>query len=139
MLDQDPDGQQRRVMTPIGTWILLAITAVVLYLCWTMVAPFVSVLTWSIALAIMTNPLSRRLRGRFSNTVVALLVVSIVVIALAILTIFVSQGLVHEFTRGQQALRGMLQPAARQHALESQPWLASIWRWMAPRIDLAEI
>ncbi len=139
MPDQVPDERQKRVVTPAGTWILVVITAIVLYLCWAMIAPFVSVLTWAIALAIMTNPLSRRLRRRFSNTVAALLVVSIVVVALAILAIFLSQGLVREVTRGQQALRGMLQPAAWQHTLESQPWLAGIWRWIGPRIDLAEI
>ena len=126
-------------MTPIGTWILLAITAAVLYLCWAMVAPFVSVLTWSIALAIMTNPVSRWLRRRFSNTVVALLVVSLVVVVVALLATVVSRGLINEIVRGQQALRAALQPAAWQHAIESQPWLARIWHWSAPRIDLEQL
>ncbi len=139
MPDRDRDVQQKHIVTPTGKWILLTITAIVLYLCWTMVAPFVSVLTWSIALAIMTNPLSRRLRGRFSNTVAALLVVSLVVVVLGGLLVFLSHRLINEFMRGQQALKGMLQPAAWQQAAESQPWLAGIWRWSAPRIDLAEI
>jgi predicted PurR-regulated permease PerM len=135
----DSREEQQKAVTPTGTWILLVITAVVLYLCWTMVAPFVSVLTWSIALAIVTNPLSRRLRRRLPNTVVALLVVTLVVVVVAILAIFVSQGLVHEITRGQQALRGVLQPAALQRVVEQQPRIAGIWRWTAQRIDLAEI
>jgi predicted PurR-regulated permease PerM len=126
-------------MTPIGTWILLAITAVVLYLCWAMVAPFVSVLTWAIALAIMTSPLSGWLRRRFSGTVTALLVVSLVIVVLALLATVVSHGLINELARGQQTLRAAMQPGAWQHALDSQPWLAGIWRWSAPRLDLEQL
>jgi len=139
MLDQLRDKQQKGTVTPVGTWMFLVITAVVLYLCWTMVAPFVSVLTWALALAIVTNPLRRILHGRLSSTAVALLIVAVVLVVLVVPAIFMSQRLMGEVMRGQQALRGALQAAAWQHALESQPRLGTAWRWLAARVDLSQI
>ena len=139
MLDRLREKQQNGTVTPIGVWMLLVITAVVLYLCWTMVAPFVSVLTWAVALAIVTNPLRRMLHGRLSKTAVALLIVSLVVVVLAVPAIFMSQQLMSEVMRGQQMLRGALQGAVWQRALESQPWLGAVLRWLASRVDLSQI
>jgi predicted PurR-regulated permease PerM len=139
MLDRLREKQRNGTVTPIGIWMLVVITGVVLYLCWTMVAPFVSVLTWALALAIVTNPLRRILHGRLSRTAVALLIVSVVVAVLAVPTIFMSHRLMGEVMRGQQVLRGALQATAWQHALESQPWLGAVWRWLASRVDLSQI
>jgi predicted PurR-regulated permease PerM len=82
----------------------------------------VSVLTWALALAIVTNPLRRILHGRFSGTAVALLMVSVVlVVVVAVPAIFMSHRLMGEVMRGQQVLRGALQPATWQHAMGLRP------------------
>jgi predicted PurR-regulated permease PerM len=124
---------------PIGTWLLVLATALVLYLCWTMVAPFVPVLTWALALAIVANPLRRALAGKLSTAAIASLVVVLVIIALAVPAIFMSHRLMRELMRGQQALRGALQATAWHQTIESQPWLAALWRWLEPRMDLPQI
>ena len=139
MLDRLQEKQQNGTVRQSGTWLLLVITGVVLYLCWTMVAPFVSVLTWALALAIVTNPLRRILNGRLSKTAAALLIVSVALVVLAVPPIFMSHRLVGEVMRGQQVLREALQPATWQRALQSQPWLSALWRSLASRVDLSQI
>lgn len=135
MLDRNRE-QQTSAITPVGTAILAAFTLVVVYLCWRMVAPFVNVLTWAVALAIMVNPVTQRLRRRWSETTTATLVVSLVVTVLILVGGFLSQRLINEVIRGQQTLRTSLQPGAWQRALATQPWLAAIWQWLGSRIDL---
>ncbi|HLJ73200.1 MAG TPA: AI-2E family transporter [Thermoanaerobaculia bacterium] len=139
MLDQLRREPQNRNLTPVGTGILLVITAVVIYLCWTMVAPFVSVLTWALALALVLNPLRQRLRRRLSNWATALLLVCFVILVGALLTAFVSHRLVHEAAKAQESIRPFLQPSFWEHFLQSQPWLGIFWRWIEPRIDIAQI
>ncbi len=121
-----------------GTAILLVITAAVLYLCWTMVAPFVSVLTWAVALAIATNPIRRWLQGRIPMTAIALLIVSLVFVVAAVLMGFVSHRLVRELIRARDALQALLQPAAWQQFVASRQWLADAWSWIASRVDVAQ-
>src|SRR5579864_507596 len=94
--------------TPVGTAMLLAITALTIYLCWTMVAPFVGALTWAAALAIVAHPLQRWMLRHVPRTAAALIIVAVVVVCAAAFAFFMSQRLIHEFVRGQQALRDLL-------------------------------
>ncbi len=63
----------------LGNFSLLVATALVFYLCWRLLLPFVAVITWSLALCVMTRPLFLALRRRLGNpSLVALLCVILV-------------------------------------------------------------
>ena len=138
MLDQAP-AATRRTVTPAGTWILMLLTGIVLYLCWTMIAPFVSVLTWALALAIVANPLRRTLQQRISNTSIASVIVLLAIVAVAVPVTLLSYRLTQELLRGQQALRAALGAAAWKQMIETHPWLHSIWTWLQPRVDFVDL
>jgi predicted PurR-regulated permease PerM len=122
-----------------SAWPLILITAVVLYLCWAMIAPFVSVLTWALALAIVANPLRRALQRKVSNASIASLIVLLAIVAVGVPAAFLSYRLLQEIVRGQQALRNALQATAWQQMLESHHWLQTIWGWIQPRVDFAQL
>src|SRR5215207_5776378 len=70
---------------------LLAATAIVLYLCWLMLEPFVDVLLWGAVLAMVSWPVNKRIRakGRSANAaalITTALVMLVVLIPLTLVT-----------------------------------------------------
>src|SRR5258706_12636923 len=64
---------------------LVAATAIVLYLCWLMIQPFVDVLLWAAVLAIVARPVQARLRHRgHSSNVSAMVTTALVVMTVLI-------------------------------------------------------
>ena len=74
----------------IRWWVLLLVTVVLLYLCWRMIQPFLSVILWATVLVILFHPVHKRLKQRIRNPSLAALVSS----ALVILIILVPVSLV---------------------------------------------
>src|SRR3954464_15241045 len=75
---------------------LVAATAIILYLCWLMIQPFVDVLLWAGVLAIVARPVQARLRrlgysANVSAMVTTALVVMTVLIPLTLITAAVVQ------------------------------------------------
>jgi predicted PurR-regulated permease PerM len=134
-----PESGNGNLTPPIGTAVLVLITALILYLCWTMVVPFISVLTWALALALVLSPLRGRLRRRLPDWLTALLLVSLVILVVALFAAFLSHRLLQEAAKAREAVQEFLQPSFRQHFLETQPRLALLWQWVEPRIDLPQI
>lgn len=133
------ESKNGNLMPPAGTAVLIVITALVLYLCWTMVVPFVSVLTWALALALVLSPLRGRLRRRLPDWLTALLLVGLVILVAALFTAFLSHRLLQEAAKAREAVQEFLQPSFRQHFLATQPRLMLLWQWIEPRIDLPQI
>jgi predicted PurR-regulated permease PerM len=71
---------------------LVALTAIALFLCWQMVAPFLPAFAWALALAVAVHPLRSRLMARLPRTPAAILTVFIALVVLAVPGIL----LVHE-------------------------------------------
>src|SRR4051812_16141482 len=80
---------------PITRWLaLLFATAVVLYLCWLMVEPFVDVLLWAAVLVIAFNPVHQRILARlgkpgWSAALSCLIVIVTILLPLALVTLVV--------------------------------------------------
>ena len=97
----EPRGRQVR-------WFgLLAATAVALYLCWSMLQPFIEVILWAVVLVIVFFPVHRRIQARvgspgWSALLSCLLVIFVILVPLTLLTFAV----VNELTDFAQ----MLQP-----------------------------
>ncbi len=75
-------------------WMLLAVTAIALYLCWLMLQPFVAVLAWATVLVIVFYPVHQRLLKRLqkpglSALLSCLLVILIILVPVVLITIAV--------------------------------------------------
>src|SRR5215213_2507902 len=132
----EPRGRQVR-------WFgLLAATAVALYLCWSMLQPFVEVVLWAIVLVIVFFPVHRRILARvkspgWSAVLSCLLVIVVILVPLTLLTFAV----VNELA----AFAQMLQP--KQEGAEgattaaslrdpNSPYVGPVLRWAGRYVDV---
>ena len=75
-------------------WLLLAVTALALYLCWLMVKPFAGVLAWAAVLVIVFYPVHLRLvrktgRPALSALISCALVILTILVPVVLLTVAV--------------------------------------------------
>src|ERR1043165_6146031 len=90
----EPRGRQVR-------WFgLLAATAVALYLCWSMLQPFIEVLLWAVVLVIVFMPVHRRVQARvgspgWSALLSCLLVVVVILVPLTLVTLAIVREMTH--------------------------------------------
>lgn len=71
-----------------GRWIaLLAVTAVLIYLCWLMLRPFVDVVLWAAVLAIVSYPLQARLVRRTGRPSLSAILTCLAVIAVVVVPV----------------------------------------------------
>ena len=126
-------------LQPPQALLLLVVTGIVLYLCWMMVAPFISAITWALALGVVLNPIRRRLICSLPKTAVAVLMVVLVIAVAALSVYLMSLRLIQEALRGQQLFRDLVQPGAWQRLMESVTWIGSAWNWVQSQFDLESI
>src|SRR6516162_2998101 len=112
-------------MKEAGVWFLMILTGVALYLCWVMVAPFVSAITLAFALCVVMNPVRRQLISKWPKTLVALLMLVVVVAILALSLYVISQRLIQEAARARQLLEG--------------GWMVSVLSWAQSQFNLESI
>lgn len=99
-------------------WVLLLVTAILLYLCWRMIQPFLSVILWATVLVILFHPVHKRLRQRIKNPSLAALVscalvILIILVPVALITLAVVNELANAVATVQQAANYLLDPNAR--------------------------
>ena len=79
---------------------LLAVTAVALYLCWLMLQPFVAVLAWAAVLVIIFYPVHQRLLKRLNKpSLCALLSCLLVILIILVPVVLVTVAVLNEFAR----------------------------------------
>jgi len=99
-------------------WVLLLVTAILLYLCWRMVQPFLNVILWATVLVILFYPVHRRLLHRIKSPSLAalvscLLVILIILVPVALITLAVVNELYGAALTVQAAVDYMLDPNSR--------------------------
>ena len=124
---------------PSGAWLLAILTGIVFYLCWMMAAPFISAITWALALGVILNPIRCRLIRKLSKTIVAATMVAIVVAVIALSLYLMSVRLIQEALRGQELFRNLVQPGVWQRLIESRSWIGAAWSWAQSQFDLESI
>src|SRR5258706_9440243 len=97
---------------------LVAATAIVLYLCWLMIQPFVDVLLWAAVLAIVARPVQGRLRrAGYSASVSAMITTALVVLVVLIPLTLITAAVVQQGARAADSLhdgvRRLLDPDSR--------------------------
>ena len=122
---------------PLQTLVLLLLTALAVYLCWRMSAPFLPAIALAVALAVMFAPLQRVLEKRLKHDSIAALI-SVVVIGVVVVvpTLFVAQQLVVQTARGAQLVDAKVSSGEWQRAVRAQPQLAPLIERIDEQIDL---
>jgi predicted PurR-regulated permease PerM len=125
--------EQRR---QLRWWILIAVTAIALYLCWLMVKPFVGVLGWASVLVIVFYPIHRRLTQRLkreglSALISCLLVILTILVPVVLVTIAVFRELSGAMQNLQGAIAYMLDP--------NSPITGPILRRVGQYVDIEQI
>jgi predicted PurR-regulated permease PerM len=111
---------------------LVAVTGIVLYLCWLMLAPFVDVLLWGTVLAIVVWPVHVRLRRRgFSEHVSALLTTALTVLVVLIPLTLITTAVLRQGAVAADHLQGgvrrLLDPNSR------------VFTWLDQHFDLTPL
>jgi predicted PurR-regulated permease PerM len=125
---------------------LLAATAVALYLCWSMLQPFVEVVLWAVVLVIVFFPVHRRIRARvgspgWSAVLSCLLVIVVILVPLTLLTFAVVNELADFAQMLQPKPDGTGGGAGAASALldPNSPYIGSAVRWLGRYVDLGRL
>ena len=123
----------------VQTLVLVVATALGIYLCYRMTAPFMPALTAALALAVLFTPMQRWLGRKLKRPNLAAFI-SILLIGLIVVvpSVFVGQRLVVEAAKGAELVQTKVSSGEWRHALEAQPRVAPIIRQIDQQLDLPE-
>lgn len=118
-------------------FVLMAATALALYLCYRLAFPFLPALAWALALAIMTHPVHRWIaRWVRSPNLAAGCTVVLVAVLLITPSFFLLQRLSTEISRGVERLQGEAATGEWSAIIKHNPRLTPILRWLETHIDI---
>ncbi len=106
------------------------------YLCWLMVRPFVAVITWAAALAILAHPLHAWIARRMRPNAAALISVCLVSVVIVTPAVFLSQRRIVELTETLQSLGTDLNSANLHANLQQYPAIVKLLEWVETRLDV---
>jgi predicted PurR-regulated permease PerM len=135
VINVKPASREIRPDPRAGVVLWIAV-ALVIYLCWRLIAPFLPAIAFAFALAMLGNPLYRWLLKRLGGKNAAA-VISVVVICLTLVVpvIFLVQVLVREAIQGITAVSDQKDLGDIRNALEHSGLLGSLLRWLDSRLD----
>lgn len=143
-----PEWNERPEKGPNALWMSLSpalvsgatlwiAVALVIFLCWRLVAPFLPALAFGFALAMIGEPLFRgllkMLRGR---NIAAFTSVLLICLTLVVPVIFLVQLLVHEAIQGISAISAQRDLVDWRNTLEHNALVGSVLSWLDSRVDL---
>jgi predicted PurR-regulated permease PerM len=111
----------------VQTLVLMLVTVLGVYLCYLIVAPFISVLAWAVTLAVLFYPFQHWLETKFKYSSLAAFV-SVLLIGLIVVVpaMFVGQQLLEQALNGAQIVEQQVNSGDWRRVLEAQPQLAAI-------------
>ncbi|PLU75413.1 AI-2E family transporter [Sinorhizobium medicae] len=159
---RDEDENSNRLFTPRRSRTLAVLVALLvgLVVCTFLTVPFLPALTWALVLAVMFQPLHRRVKSRFrypdaaaAATVAirrvksrfrypdaaAAATVAIAVFVVAVPLTFMAERLVNEAAKGAKIIEEALRSGTWRDALANYPRLAPAVVWIETQLDLAGI
>ena len=109
----------------VQTLVLMVVTALGLYICYQLAAPFLPALAWALALTVLFTPLQCWLESKLKSPSLAALV-SVLVIALIVVVpvTFVVQRLAVQAANGAVLIEREVSSGEWRQILKAQPWLA---------------
>ncbi len=117
----------------------MAVTSIGVYLCFRVVQPFLSVIAWALALAVLFTPLQRWLESKVKNSNVgASISVLIVALIVVVPATFVGERLIVQAASGAQLVADKVSSGEWRRALEAQPRLAPVAKMMDEELNIPE-
>ena len=124
----------------VHTLVLMIVTALGVYLCYRLVAPFLPVIVWALTLAVMFAPLQRWLEAKVRySTVAALISILIIGFIVVVPAIFVGEQLLEQVVKGSQLIESKVDSGEWRRVLEAQPKLTPILNKIERYVNFPEI
>ena len=121
----------------VETLVLLAATALGIYLCYRLVAPFLPAITWALALALLFARCQAWLETKLKRpTLAALVAVTAIGLIVVILMGFVVQRIVLQVAQGAEVVEAKFESGDWRRPLEADPRLAPLVEAIDRQIDL---
>ncbi|MGI8897742.1 MAG: AI-2E family transporter [Pyrinomonadaceae bacterium] len=120
----------------IRWWVLLAVTAIALYLCWLMLQPFVAVLAWATVLVIVFFPVHQRLLKHLEKPgLSALLSCVLVILTILVPVVLVTVAVLNELSGAMHNLQATI-----AYLLDpNSPYTGRVLRWVSQYIDIEQV
>ena len=132
-----PVSNDRESRRHVQTLVLLAATALGIYLCYLMAVPFIPALAWALALAVLFAPLQRWLEAKLKYRSAAALVASLAIgVIVVVPATFVGQQLVVQAAKGAEMFEKKINSGEWQAALQREPRLVPLLKRIEEQIDL---
>jgi predicted PurR-regulated permease PerM len=121
----------------ILVFVLVAASALVGWLCWTMVQPFVPALTWALVLAVIAHPLHERILLRMPRwpNLAALLAVVAVTVVIALPTAWLVREVGREAIASADHVKSLFDGERWKQVIHQFPQLAPLHEWFDREID----
>lgn len=121
----------------LRTLVLMAASAIGLWLCVLLVQPFLPALAWALALSVLFTPFQRWLESKFTHSGVAASIAVIVIAFIVVVpVIFVGQNLVVQAAQGARLIEEKVTSGEWRRAIEAQPRLAPLADKIESELDL---
>lgn len=135
MADPEPNDWGSR--SHVQTLVLMAATALGIFLCYRLAVPFLSSLAWALGLAILFTPFQRWVESKLKQPRLAA-IISVLVIGLIVVVpmTLVVQRLVVEAAKGAELIETRVTSGEWKRVLAAQPRLASLIDGLNQQIDL---
>jgi predicted PurR-regulated permease PerM len=118
--------------------VLVAFTAIALYLCYLLTQPLLPALTLAVTLAVVAEPLHEWVARHVRNTnAAAALTVLLVIVLIMVPMWFVAQHLVQEAAETVAGVQA--DPGRFRRAVEGERWLAPAATWVEDNFDLGNV
>lgn len=119
--------------------VLLAATALAVYVCYLLARPFLPALAWALALAVVAHPIYEWLHKRLGRpSLAAGLAVAVVAVIIIAPAIFITQRLVREAVGGAQAVASEIESGHWRAAVADSPRLSEALSWVEEQINVDE-
>src|SRR5688572_7229883 len=122
----------------IQAFVLIAATALGLYIFFRLGTPFLGPLAWALALAVLFDSLHREFERKIKRPNLAA-AVTVVIIALILIVVvsFVVERLATEAAKSAAAIKAKVESGEWANVIESYPFLAPLGRWLESNTDLS--
>jgi len=119
-------------------WMLIVCTAVIIYLCYLVISPFLPALAWALALAVLAHPIHKWLRRRWAypNLCAGAVVVVVVLLIMAPVA-FVTQSLISEASLYLRLGQEQIASGEWKETINRHPAVRRIVSWIDPSLELS--
>jgi predicted PurR-regulated permease PerM len=120
--------------------VLVGVTLLTIYLLYLLLTPFAPAIIWGVALAIVAQPFHRRIERRFKKrpNLTAAITVLLVTTLIVVPVMLVTQEVIDQAGGAVKMLSSPETRAEWKRALENNPRLAPIVRWVQQRINIEQ-